>query len=542
MPIDLGLLSDAIIARGVAPADVSKLPDAYFYGLEQAQKQAALNAFSSGLPKIPGTNDVDWRATMEKIAQVGGVPAINNILALRQADIQQQGLNALQGAGPQIFTSPTAPAPAQPPSPAPPSVQRTSGNVVEPPSGEPLRPGQQGNLGEVTGVSVDGQPTTSFANRFAGEPAQDSRYPPQFAQVAEEKPIQVAQNAQGQPPPPPPPPPQQSPVYDQRDPRFFTVENLQAHQAVANRANWAAAVAEMSGLKGDAGMLAQGKQSSDMAKAIAETLGKNVELPPEVKTYQATRNPGESFADYKARIDATTKAKELELTRGDKLYGGLAAGSINYNQEDKPLNDLARAVLNDPNMWTGAVGERSLDFNKIRSAFGEGRAAQLQEMLQKVTAQGVLSSINNQKIQASEAGQAAGRIFQSMISQIEKSVPTLGTTLQGNRSLIEIKTRLGEYGDKIFEFANNYLQDPKHPYLDRNFDVELARWMKRNPAFSEQERSYPLLLGAPSVPPAIANNPASIVQWGRQMGINSGDAIRFPDGSIQGFSLTPKIQ
>ena len=45
--------------------------------------------------------------------------------------------------------------------------------------------------------------------------------------------------------------------------------------------------------------------------------------------------------------------------------------------------------------------------------------------------------------------------------------------------------------------------------------------------------SHPEILGAPTVPPTMAGDKGAILNWGKQLGLKSGDAIRFPDGTVK---------
>jgi hypothetical protein len=121
---------------------------------------------------------------------------------------------------------------------------------------------------------------------------------------------------------------------------------------------------------------------------------------------------------------------------------------------------------------------------------------------------------------------------------VQKAAPTLSTTLGGNRFLVEVASRIGELQNKVADMARNY--KTTHPLgLDAGFDQRVADYLKGNPIFSNQERSDPAILGAPTVPSTIAGNRASIQQWGNALGLQQGNAIRFPDGQVRGFTLQP---
>lgn len=201
MPVNINLLPDEVIARGVTPANVGTLPDSFFYGQEQQQKQALQNLFAGGLPTDVNGN-VDYRKMAEMLATTGGAAQLPTALGL----INQDYLRTLPPIG-----STTAPVPTQQPPRPPPSIQG-SGLRTEPTQdtasldagtgGEKKPPGQ--NLvqdSEVPGsFQVSYGPTTSFAPAAAtGISPSEDKYPPQFSQTPNTGPptdrFQVAQAA-----------------------------------------------------------------------------------------------------------------------------------------------------------------------------------------------------------------------------------------------------------------------------------------------------------------------------------------------------------
>jgi hypothetical protein len=185
---NLGALDEAI-AKGVAPADVSKLFDSYFGGRDAAYKSAGQSAFSGGLPRNPD-GSVDYTKAADILLQTQGVQGVPGALGLaNQAELQKLPPIPYPG------VIPTTPAPATPgpQSELPPSIQRQV--AAAEPDGQPLRPGQQGNLtspSEVPGtaqVSVDGgpqEPLEQGRKALAFAPAQSDAMPPQFAKLPTE--------------------------------------------------------------------------------------------------------------------------------------------------------------------------------------------------------------------------------------------------------------------------------------------------------------------------------------------------------------------
>jgi hypothetical protein len=231
------------------------------------------------------------------------------------------------------------------------------------------------------------------------------------------------------------------------------------------------------------------------------------------------------------------EAGKGEVKAGQEMYQAIKETALQHQRDLKPILDLGKSIVNNPQFYSGTGGERSLDFNRALATLGgDPRKAQLQEMFGKLRAQNVLQVIANQKTQMGEAGQNAGRMYAQTIETIEKAIPGLETTKNGNRALLEIESRIGDFKGKIFDEANRYLAEQRqrgvpHPYLDQAFDKRLADFVKNNQPFSEQEKAHPETLGAPTAPAGL-RTPADIHNWGLSMGLKPGEALRAPDGRL----------
>lgn len=343
------------IAAGVRVPDVSAGFDAYFAGQEQAQKQALQSLFKGGLPRDAAGN-IDYNQVAEQLARISGAGAIPTLTSLRQADIQQQALRGLEGGAGGIFGPVT---PQQPRESLPPSIQRTAPTPIEP-SGERLRSGQQGNLGEVIGVDY-GPTQTSFADRFAGEPqaAAAPGYPRQFSEApvtgpSTERFAQAAQ-AQGAPSatrPPPPPPPTQA-LVPPGSPGFFSEENAAGYEAAANRANYVATIlgaAQMA--PAAAGPKQQAEQFAGTAKLIREALAKREE-----KTLESQLKVGAAMPE------AAAKASVTRLEKGQEKAEGLSQGAA-------VTQDLFDQLNSRSGIFSGAWANEKLKLARIAAAMG----------------------------------------------------------------------------------------------------------------------------------------------------------------------------
>ena len=230
---------------------------------------------------------------------------------------------------------------------------------------------------------------------------------------------------------------------------------------------------------------------------------------------------------------ATQRGEELkgEIERGGKTYAALNARDQTFQTDLKPSLDVSKSILNDPRAYTGIGAERALDVNRVRAIYGDQRAAMLQEALKKVTATSVNQQTNQLRFELQEAGGQASKIFQGQYELMREAAPRMETTLGGNRFLVEYQTRVGELGSEIASRARDYVA--AHGHLDPGFDRQTAAYLKSHPLFTKEELSDPTLIGAPTIPPALAKNHAGIIAWGQQMGLQRGDVMRDSKGEYR---------
>ena len=208
-------------------------------------------------------------------------------------------------------------------------------------------------------------------------------------------------------------------------------------------------------------------------KGFAERIQRDADVAGEQAKQIEDFNSDRSKQQYGADLESQKEDLKLKLARSDKLKGGIEAASRQFEGGDRDTLRLARSALNDPAMWTGAGAERTLDLNRVRAIWGNTKSAQLQEMLEKVTAQSVLSDINAQRDQMEQAGGGSSRLFSQQADLVRQTSARLGTSLAGNRALVEIKLRNGELSSKIAQMERDYLKT--HRFLDSDFDQEAVR-------------------------------------------------------------------
>lgn len=240
-----------------------------------------------------------------------------------------------------------------------------------------------------------------------------------------------------------------------------------------------------------------------------------------------------SKTEFGVGVKGREEIQSADIKRGEATFNGMTAAARQYQTDLKPYLDLTRSIINSPGVYTGIGANRTLDINRVRAAFGDQKAAMLQEALNKVRAQTVLNTINTTKDEMMEAGGNSGRMFAQTIAQVEKAVPGLETSLGGNRALVEIATRVGEHQAKVAQMARDYTKRQGGTgYLDQGFDELLTKELEKHPIFTPQELAHPELLGAPTAPAALSSK-ADLSNWGKSVGLSPGDPFRTQSGKIR---------
>jgi|SRR5580765_7390 len=453
-------------------SNIGDLGNQYFKGQVQNKQLQQLNAFKNGMPD-PNTSE-GIRAIAQEMARTGGIEGAVKAIPL----VQGQRLD-------EAYMRP------------PPNFEEDQPQTQQPQRRQPVEvtpygmPVQQATEGMISAVPDSG-------------PNAGRNIAPEInAAGAAATPTQMAQAE-----PPPPTPSTLPPNVSDK-----AAKNLdRAAQFYADRAS----IAERRFGKGAGG---GDKEKSAQFAARAAKMREQI----------AEHGPTAMERKRQELLDKT------QIDRGEKLNVAYQGGAGTYMESQKPYNDLARTILSTPGMRSGIGGDWTLVVNRAKDLVGMENAAALQEALQKVTASSVLAQINNQRIELGEAGQTSSRIFSSQVDQVTKASPSLGTTLGGNRYLVNVSDRMGEFKIALAQEAQKYRAE--HGYLDKGWDKHVADYLDKHPVFTKEERSNPRMLMAPTIPPELLNekgipaDPAKLNEWGKGVGLKKGDSVMLPKSS-----------
>lgn len=237
------------------------------------------------------------------------------------------------------------------------------------------------------------------------------------------------------------------------------------------------------------------------------------EPTPEMKNAAADRRPGESLAEYQSRVAGGKKYAEDEASRFGKKYDAISKAGQEASVE-LPQLQLAKSILNDPKFYSGPAEGLNLGYKRILATIDptQADAAQPQEAFRKVVSNSILSQIR------SLAG--TGQIRVAEIRIMEKAAANQENTPAANRLLVDIATRLHQHALGLDEIARNY----NGGRLDPGFDTVARKWTEAHPLFTPAELKDPRLIAPP-----IFNTPEEV----KKAGLGKGAPFQTPDGRIK---------
>lgn len=505
MPVNLNLLSDDLIAKGVPTTSaIGDLPQNYWAGQKAGSEFEQRNLFRSGLPRDAAGN-VDWNKAGQMVIESAGAPGITPGIALQNFDINRKLLEQIGKGGfdpeplpPSIQRNVPAPKTSEAPQDAPQATAYATPDA----GGERLRPGQQGNLGTVTGVTVDGQPTEEpaqpFAARFAG-----AQVPDVIAQgpeaVAEAKPKQV-QTVQ-----------YQRPSTDAGTQTEVSERNAARYETAANKAYQASNLAAAAGNQALAGSLkARGDAYMKQAEQIRGGSIKNQELTTGEKE---SRSGGSPNVQEQKRVEkyAEEDAKEFSKQQTSIQAAGTTAASTASKIQ------YAKQLTLDPNFYSGPWNETVKDFQQFRSIFGrDPKAASSMEAFNKLGQDMLQESIKSM-------GQSGvGRVLMSEVAIMKQAIAGLGITPASNRILLEMSARVAQKQQEIAQITAHL------PPNTQVLNSTVQNYLKAKPLFTPQEVRNPMMLAAPDAPPGSGGwSPAQWQAWGQRVGVRPGEPVRY---------------
>lgn len=483
-------------------------------GRQEGREEDKANLFRNGIPRTNGgteTGPIDFDKTLNAAAKVGGLEYAKPLMDLQMgSQIGQGAASAITGGA----TSP--PTPGAPSAPAPYGAPQPSPPVRTPlPTAGPAQPGaspapQQATIRQV--LAAQGIPNDQLDAAAASVARQlgmeDDKAPidtkdPQVANVLMPAIGQLKRSGIGQVVSGSQPQPQAGAAPDQPAPaapnqrvaQTFDDVPASARQDMSDATQIRARAAQYAaiGQKGAAETLnkeadareARAKQSIDAASAA-----------PAIKEWRQSGSPL-PYDEWVAQAEGSKETAKEDAKLSATKYATLVENGTKA-QTEIPQLELLQEQMNDPNFFSGAGEKYNLLYKRLKSAVGmDPDAAVPQEILRKVTASNVLSSLGALK--------GLGPIRVAEMNMAREAAASPDNSIPANKMLVEISKRTHQRNAEIADMAQTYKD--QNGALDPAFDKKVSQYYTSHPLFSDSEiKDWHRIIGEQ---PKTASTPAA---------------------------------
>lgn len=438
---------------------ISGLPDAYQQGVEQRFQRGQMKRTEELQKPVVDENGkpiTDWSKLVDVWLQKSGVAGIPQALELSKFPMTLEAQRQFQR-GLDRPDEPTAGA----------------GQGASEPR-YPIEPRQPG------------------APQLGAEPAEDTvnpRFGPGGQRNNLTGPEFVGPAASGAPPPQPEPP--QS-LLTPNKVRTVPAPPLTAAQLGREPE---AQPATATGVKSEAEIAALRRGAANLAKAAASPLITPAQKDAALAMAKQRQEQADKAQELRDKIEAETnprviaaKAAEArgkeEATRYGKDYEGYRKlGS--ESQIGLHKANLAKAMINDPNFYSGPLEPTTRLFKQFQSTFGANpHTAVPQEATEKV-----INDMLGEQIRAL-GGSGVGQVRVAEVNIMRKAIANLGITPSTNRMLVEMVSRGYRDNMEIAKMARDY----KGGRPDSGLDAKIAEYYQEHPLFKDKELADPRLI------------------------------------------------
>jgi hypothetical protein len=202
-----------------------------------------------------------------------------------------------------------------------------------------------------------------------------------------------------------------------------------------------------------------------------------------MKAYYADRKPGESVADYQARVAGAKAYSEDEAKRYGKKYDALNELGTRAATEIPQLELIQHQMETDPNFYSGFGAKYGLLWKQMVAGAAEAfpalglnpNAAFSREAFGKVMSGNILNSLGQLK--------GMGQIRVAEINLAKEAAASQNYSIPANQVLVEISKRLHQRAAAISDLASSY----NGGRLDSGFDKLVANYDRAVPLFDPSE-------------------------------------------------------
>jgi hypothetical protein len=508
-------------APAVNFAPIANLLNDFVKGRQEAREEDKANAFRNGIPR-DSNGDPDFNKITDTAARTGGIDYALPLLKL-QTDRQAAQMGASAIANPSGVPQPAAASQAAPvgQTTASPSVRSASAGPVQ----SPAAPASSGGSQQPTVMTIaaaQGFPndqiqavSDSLARQLGVGPNDpiDTKDPrvanvlgPAIAFLKKNNVGQVV-GQNGQPALQP-----AQPQAIQSAPNDRVAQGFNAAQPGSDQGTPGMDQATADRLSNEASMLrARAAGLSAINPKVSEVLTKEADArdarskqirdyisgedasTPDQKNYQSDKLPGESMADYQARVAGAKELASQDSQAYSKKYEGIQKAAQEASIE-QPKIQLMKTFANDPNFYSGPLEPTNRGFKQFAATVGlDPNKALPQEGFNKVASDMLTSQIR------ALGASGAGPVRIAEVKNMQKSIANLGITPVTNRLLVEITDRAYNDVKNIANLTRQYANDKNNRpgQMNVGLDQKIQDYYDSHPLFTKDEIADPRLIAPP---------------------------------------------
>jgi hypothetical protein len=228
----------------------------------------------------------------------------------------------------------------------------------------------------------------------------------------------------------------------------------------------------------------------EVAKTLLVKAMDDSKFTDDQKEYIFDQQLGGKFGTWKGDLKRAG-ATNVNVNTAEKSYDTAVSGALgkrfneiqeNAQNANAKLNTLKymEGLIDRPGFYSGAGGEL---VNQARRALSSVNLADPKA----ATATEVFGSMANQLVLDASGGSLGAQISNADRDFIQRTVPSLGTTIEGNKELIRVSRKMAERQQQVARLARDYAKK-NGGRLDDGFQDTLAQWTEANPLFPQSQQ------------------------------------------------------
>jgi hypothetical protein len=220
---------------------------------------------------------------------------------------------------------------------------------------------------------------------------------------------------------------------------------------------------------------------------MSALINKSLETPKDTRTaqiqnYEYWLSQGKSPQEAEALV----KSGGINIGAGETAWakgiGEMGVKQLTKIQEDassalaiQQKASMLEALMQDPEFKSGALTNTETGYKKIIEALGGDPA--------NVASREGFAAVASQLVLDMMGGSLGAGFSEGDRKFVENMQPSLNTTVEGNKLLINMQRKVAQRKLEVSDFATKYIQEKGR--IDEYFMGALSKWSNENPMFGE---------------------------------------------------------